>query len=453
MRRCAATSAESTWSRRPRISASSIRRSDAAQTFAPVIGPLSGNPALGLALNTTKHTERWSEEARASTNNLGGFLDLQAGFYWTHESDENRIPSASSFNSVTGANIPTISIPLLAAFGLPATSPYGVLNARIDSTYEEYSFFGNARVHIGDKFDVLGGVRWSHDDQTFVQDYRGLLIPLIAAGQPRVFATGTENHSVATWLVSPRYRFSRDAMIYARVASGYRPGGPNPAPPTGSIPSTFQPDRLVQYEVGFKGSAMNRAVSIEAAAFYTDWNDIQIQTSAGGFNFVVNGGSVRSQGGEVTLRVQPVTGLTFGLNGAYTDAKLTSAAPAAGGVRGDRLPYVPRFSGSLTGDYTVAIGGGRHLNVGATLNYIGDRTSDYSLRFAKRLGDYATVDLRAGIDFGTFTLSAFARNLTDRRAITVVTNEGLAPSNTPGAAYGAGIIQPRTVGAEVAVHF
>ena len=427
--------------------------SDAQYTFAPTFAALSGNPGLDIALNTIKHTDRWSEEARASTNDIGGFLDLQAGFYWTHEGDQNRILEGRAFNGATGANIPNLTIPALAALGLPTTSPFGVIQARIDSTYEEYSFFGNARIHVGDKFDVLGGVRWSHDDQTFIQDYRGLLIPLIAGGQPRVLAVGSEHHSVATWLVSPRYRFSRDAMIYARVASGYRPGGPNPAPPGGAIPSTFQPDRLVQYEVGFKGSAMNRAVSIEAAAFYTDWNNIQIQTSAGGFNFLVNGGSVRSQGGELTLRVQPVTGLTFGLNGAYTDAKLTSAAPAAGGLRGDRLPYVPRFSGSLTGDYTVAMGGGRNLNLGASLNYVGDRTSDYANRFPKRLGDYATVDLRAGVDFGTFTLSAYARNLTDNRAITVVGNEGLAPSNTSGAVYGAAVIQPRTIGAEVAVHF
>jgi hypothetical protein len=30
-----------------------------------------------------------------------------------------------------------------------------------------------------------------------------------------------------TFLITPEYKFSDDEMAYARVASGYRPGGPN----------------------------------------------------------------------------------------------------------------------------------------------------------------------------------------------------------------------------------
>ena len=40
-------------------------------------------------------------------------------------------------------------------------------------------------------------------------------------------------------------------------------------------------------------------------------------------------------------------------------AFLTICLPAAGGLQGDRLPYVPRLSGSLTADYLVPIGGDR----------------------------------------------------------------------------------------------
>ncbi|MGJ3626748.1 TonB-dependent receptor domain-containing protein [Sphingomonas sp. MMS24-JH45] len=148
-------------------------------------------------------------------------------------------------------------------------------------------------------------------------------------------------------------------MIYGRAATGYRPGGPNPAPPTSTtVPLVFQPDRLTQYEVGLKAQTVDRTVSLETALFYTDWNDIQIQLSGGGFNYLVNGGSARSQGAEATLRVQPARGLNLTGNVGYTDAKLTSAAPAAGGLDGDRLPYVPRWAGSVNADYSVPLGGG-----------------------------------------------------------------------------------------------
>ena len=430
-------------------------RADATATYGGAFAPLAGIADLGVALNTYKHSERWSEEARATANDLiGGVIDLQAGFYWTRETDRNRITNADLFHTATGAGIPSISVPLYAVFGIPTTSPYGLVFAKIDSTYEEYSGFGNIRLHFGQKFDILGGVRYSHDNQTFNQDYEGLLIPAITGfAYTRLVAPGKERANVATWLVSPRFRVSDDFMIYGRAASGYRPGGPNPAPPTGGVPLTFQPDRLIQYEVGFKASALNRKLSVDAALFYTDWNNIQIQTSAGGFNYLVNGGSARSQGGEVTIRLQPATGLTLGVNAAYTDAKLTADAPRAKGVNGDRLPYVPRWSGSLTADYSATLSSSTRLNLGAAVNYTGSRSSDYSGNFPKHLPAYATVDLRAGVDFGKFNLSAFARNITDKRAIVVVGTETLSTNNNPGSPYGAGVLAPRTIGLEASIKF
>ena len=407
---------------------------DVTRSFGALLGGLFGIPALGVRSTQNTRTERWSEEARANAEGIAnGLLDLQAGFYWTHERDSNRIPSFDPFLTTSGAALP-----------LP-----NIVTAAILSKYEEYSLFGNATLHLGDKFDVLGGVRYSHDKQDYFQDYSGLII-----GARRI-NTGKEKADIATYLVSPRYKLSDNAMVYGRVASGYRPGGPNAVPPPSVFvaPDTFAPDRLTQYEIGFKGQTADRTLSIDAALFYTNWKDIQIQTSAAGFNFFVNGGKARSQGAEATIRYRPVADLNFGLNAGYTDAKLVSAAPAAGGVDGDRLPYVPRLAGSFTADYDIPLGATMKANIGGSVNYIGNRRSDYSQKFAKRLDAYTTVDLRAGLGDGAWSLSAFARNLTDKQAINVVAPAGLAPSNTAGQVYGASFIQPRTIGVEAALRF
>jgi outer membrane receptor protein involved in Fe transport len=414
---------------------------------APVLGLFAGItiPAnLGVRVNTIKHTERWSEEARASIDNVGGFLDLQGGVYWTRESDQNRIPGIDYFSTATQAPITTVP-----AFAI----------AKIDSTYEEYSVFGTARVHLGDKFDVLGGLRYSHDNQFYDQDYRGLLISIstgaIATGATTatLAATGKEKANITTWMVNPRFKVSDNLMVYGRAANGYRPGGPNPAPPTGGIPATFDPDKLTQYEVGFKASSGDNAFTADAALFYTDWNHVQIQTSGGGFNYLVNGGTARSQGGELSLRYKPVSGLSFGANAGYTDARLTANAPAAGGLKNDALPYVPHWTGSLTADYSASLGGDLKANFGASANYVGSRVSDYANKFPKTLPAYATFDLRAGIDGGKWSLSGFAKNIGDKRAFVVVGQEGLAASATAGQFYSASLIQPRTIGAEFALKF
>jgi iron complex outermembrane receptor protein len=411
------------------------QRNDATNSFGVAIGGLLQLPAglLGIQGQQDTRTERWSQELRASSTGIAsGLLDLQAGFYWTHEKDSNRIPSYDPFLTTDGSTVP-----------LP-----NIVTAAILSTYKEYSVFGNAVVHITPKFDVLGGLRYSHDSQDYFQDYSGLIIP------GGVFTkAGETKKGIVTYLISPRYRFSRDAMVYARLSTGYRPGGPNAAPDFIGAPSAFAPDTLTQFELGYKASYFENRLSIDLAAFYTKWKDIQIQTSLGGFNYFVNGGTATSKGAEATLRFTPVRDFNIGLNAGYTNARLSSDAPAAGGVDGDRLPYVPRWSGSLTADYSVPISSAAKAVFGGSVNYVGSRTSDYSQRLPKHVDAYTTVNLRAGIESDRWSLSAFAKNLTDSGGVLVYASQGLAPSAAPGAPYSAAIIQPRTLGAEVAFRF
>ena len=68
--------------------------------------------------------------------------------------------------------------------------------------------------------------------------------------------------------------------------------------------------------VGYNSELFDSTLSFDAALFYTDWQKIQIETSAGGFKFYVNGGSAVSQGGELTVLYKLLAGLTLGLNGS-----------------------------------------------------------------------------------------------------------------------------------------
>lgn len=408
---------------------------DATQSFGVAIGGLLGLPPgmLGIQGEQDTYTKRWSQELRATANGLaGGLLDLQGGFYWTKETDTNEIPSYDPFLTATGAPVELPSI----------------VTAFIDSTYKEYSLFGNVDLHLTAKFDVLGGLRYAHDKQGYAQNYSGLIIPGGTFDK-----TGSEEKGVVTYLLSPRYRFSRNLMVYGRVASGYRPGGPNAAPSFIPAESTFGPDKLTQYEVGVKASTPDNRLSLDLAAFHTDWKQIQIQTSTAGFNYIVNGGTAKSDGVEATLRYAPIQNLNFGANVGYTNARLASDAPAAGGLEGDRLPYVPRWAGSITADYKTPVSGDWNAVLGGSINYTGKEVSDYSQRFPKPVDAYTTINVRAGLESSRWSLSLYAKNLTDRRGVLIYTMQGLAPSSTPGAPYSAAVITPRTIGVEAALRF
>ena len=183
---------------------------DGTRGYGAALGPLLGlGTTLGVRLNTLKHTSRWSEEARLSSNGLlNGVLDVQGGFYWTHEDDENRIPNIDTFSTVTGATLP---VPPLAI-------------AKIDSSYNEYSFFGNVASTWATSSTCWAACAFSHDKQRYLQDYQGLIVG------PRLIVPGTESANVTTFLVSPRFKITDTLMVYGRVANGYRPGGSEPRP-------------------------------------------------------------------------------------------------------------------------------------------------------------------------------------------------------------------------------
>src|SRR3546814_5560755 len=68
------------------------------------------------------------------------------------------------------------------------------------STYEEYAAFANATLHVGPRFDVTLGGRYSHNSQFADQGGTGLLAP------PALESTSSEN--VFTWSGSARYKVS-----------------------------------------------------------------------------------------------------------------------------------------------------------------------------------------------------------------------------------------------------
>lgn len=406
---------------------------DVTPLYGALLGPLIGIPGLGTGISQVTSTKRWSQELRVDSSAFDEKLKYEGGLYFTREADTNRIPGITTFSTATLA---------------PIVLPFDLVKAEIDSTYREYSAFANATYAFTPKYSIQGGLRYSADRQNYGQNYSGLLV----GPTPLIVTNGREQGNKVTYLVTARYRPSGDQTLYARVANGYRPGGPNAVPPSNVYPApqTFKPDSLTSYEVGYKSVMDHGKLSLEGALFTTNWNDIQIQTSAGGFNFFVNGGAATSRGAEATLLFYPVDGWSLRATGAYTDAKLTQNAPLAGGASGDELPFVPEVTGSLSSDYHWFIGSGWGASAGGSVNYTGQRRSDYSLRAPVDVPSYTTVDLNAAIIRDAWHLSLYVKNLGNSRGFTYLATRGLAPGLNP---YTAGVITPRTIGASVNYRF
>jgi outer membrane receptor protein involved in Fe transport len=401
---------------------------DASRIFG-VLFPLLTGGAIGPGITPFDNRitmEKFTEEVRLTSPSGGRFEWLLGVFYTDEEADNQQI--VNSFD-LDGNVIEALNP--LAVVGLP-------------STYEEIALFGNATFRFTDQFWLSGGLRWARNEQTFRQISSGAIVP--TADTP-----GESEEDVLTFSVSPQFHLNEDTMFYARVASGYRPGGPNVILP--GVPPTFEADTIVNYELGFKTRLIDRTLALDVALFRMDWDDIQVTQGFGGTNGLANGGTARAQGIEAALVWQPVPGLTLGANGALTDAELTEDAPAISGLDGDRLSFIPRFSGSLTANYRFAVAANADAEIGGGVRHTGGRLSAVeSDPDSLRIDAYTAIDLNASVTFNDrYTLRAYLRNLTDDGGPITrsIINNGLQQPSFISVVP----LQPRTIGLALDVAF
>ena len=180
--------------------------------LAPLLGfpviTTTGQPVtrpLGVQVFQQTSTDKFTQEFRLSSPNNDKFEWL-AGLFYTHE--KSGIDPQNFFATEFGTS--TIA---------PDIIPVALVFLR--SKYDEYAGFANATWHATPRFDVTVGGRLAHNKQEASE-----LIDSDVLGSSATEGLHS-SETVFTYSVAPRYELSDHASIYARVASGYRPGGPN----------------------------------------------------------------------------------------------------------------------------------------------------------------------------------------------------------------------------------
>jgi outer membrane receptor protein involved in Fe transport len=152
--------------------------------------------------------------------------------------------------------------------------------------------------------------------------------------------------------------------------------------------------------------------------------------------------------------VHPLQYFTTSFAGSYQDAYLTEGAtpemkganPTLG-LTGETIPNVPKLQFSLGLDYTRPVINEWQGRVAADVNYRGSIDSYFaSNQFNIPLASYTLVNLRVGMLNDRWTFTAFARNLTDKRAQISAINSSQDP-------YGFLTVRPRTIGLSVERQF
>jgi iron complex outermembrane receptor protein len=387
-------------------------------------------PGLGGYIDNSVDLSKFTQELRL-TSPATDRLAWQVGGYFTHEIGH----LLQHLNAVT--------IPGGGPSGLPSLE-IPVLN----SAYKEYAGFANLTYHINSQFDIQAGGRFSKNEQTAEEIVTGLLVPV-----PQIFSANSSGH-VFTYSVAPQWHVDANTMVYARVASGYRPGGPNALPPLAppNVPREYGSDKTVNVELGVRSTLLDGRLSVDVAAFHVHWTDIQLLEVVNNFGVNGNGGTAKSQGLEWTVGLIPVHDLHFTWTGAYTDAYLTAPAPGVNGQDGDPLPYAPKWSTTLDGEYDWAAFANYKAFVGATWSYVGSRSTDFGSSTSGTaqvdLPSYHTIEARVGLDNNHYRVMVYGKNLGNSNGITSYSSSG-----APGLNGDIGVIQPRTIGVTLSAKF
>mgnify|MGYP000332421693 CR=1 FL=1 len=263
------------------------------------------------------------------------------------------------------------------------------------------------------------------------------------------------------------YAIDNDQMVYAYLATGYRSGGYSVGGnfQEGEFPAV-EPESLLAYEVGYKGTVLDGRGRVNAAAYYYDYEDMQLKSNElnATTNTILpvfkNAASASIAG--LDLEYQYLLTESFHLSGtySYSDATydefsdvntLTSGDnPVLEDLSGNRLNRIPEHKYSLSGIYSLPFLTGE-LSLLASYSWTGEMYTSQFNTDIDRLDNYDRINLRATWVSSDERVSivGFANNVGDTRGALTVTAE----TQANGGAVTKTFTTPRTFGAKVNYHF
>ena len=161
--------------------------------------------------------------------------------------------------------------------------------ARFD--HKSNAFFAQGTFDITDKLHLTAGIRYTDDTKDFIVDpgiqtARPVLAPPGPASGVVLIDPGTTTLEADDWtpMVNLSYDWSDNAMGYVTYSEGFKSGGVQQrnAGRFGPSAPTYDPEFVESFEVGFKYANPDGTFVMNAAAFFADYTDIQLENLSAG---------------------------------------------------------------------------------------------------------------------------------------------------------------------------
>ena len=378
---------------------------------------------------------------------------------------------------------------------------------------ESFAAYTQGVIDINDQFALTLGVRWARDnldgrENAFIRSERALAgavfgldtasplplaifnqligaldanfqptgaVPLRLQGVPAAASFNRQLERTdddVSFRVNLDWTPDDDNLVFLSVTTGHRAGGFNLGNITGNL--AFEEEALTAYELGYKGTLLDRRIQVNANAYYYDYENVQ--TSASGIS--VTGGFTASQfavpearviGLEADVFYLATERFSFGGNFSFTDSEVRSdfflinpqdpnvpnslfdPFESLTNIKGNRLQAIPKWKATAFAQYNVPLGNNGNIVLGTTLSYTGKVFFSAFEQDIDRAPDYYRWDFRAGWTNveDTVEISAFVNNITDDIGLRTISRGG----ETQDFLRSAITTDPRLIGLEVRYRF
>ena len=299
------------------------------------------------------HSRTYSQEFNLNTDTFDGRLNSIFGmFYFNDKYTQQTNVFSSLFAQFTGPNADVYQ----ANFSQKATS---------------LAFFTDHTFSVTDRFRLLAGIRFNHDNKKGNLNVRGQCSNV---NRDLTFEAWTPRAGV-------QFDVSNNVKTYATYQKGFKSGGIG----SGTCGDTFKPETIEGGEAGIKTSLADNRIHLNVAGFWYDYKNIQVQKTlgtAGGFQ-VQNAAAARIKGIEASFDASIIDRLKLDGSAMVESAKYTDytncnpgdflgactaadTRPATDPTRnknlaGNWLNRAPPYSVSLGLEYGLDVAGGELL--------------------------------------------------------------------------------------------
>jgi iron complex outermembrane receptor protein len=289
---------------------------------------------------------------------------------------------------------------------------------------ESFAAYGSLGYDLTGRLNLTGELRYTADDRAITS--RQVAIDTgVPTGGPSRIIDGSISSDNLSYNVTASYDLGSDILAYAKVGSSYRAGGFNIrlSDPRAPEPAQvlFGDENSRSYEAGVKGSPVPQTY-FAIAGYFTELKDLIAQVDDGCFvgspvcpvvavAYLTNAGDAESWGVEGEFNAEFDLGRTRG--------NLALAASHQGGevksgpFAGLELAQVPDVLASAVLDLTYPLGEDVSLNGNVLVSTQWGGKQELRATSAD-LDDYQLLNLRVGLKFEGFEVTAFANNLLDQ---------------------------------------